>query len=234
MPTDATILVSEGTDKALDYESLTVSGQTVYRQRARVAGSAAAALGEVLNADPGATDYGQVVRQVGQVVPGTSESVSFPVALHGGYASHAVPSGAGSDGLRTRGWFTRSGAGVTMTMPAYGQVFVAGEGIVSQQTALYSASSAGAALIAGVASKYIYVLGIWGTAATAGVFSLTKTTGGAKLWTRQMPTQGVDSVAPLGFYLAKSAIGDGISFTNAGGASQHDLALLYFVSTASF
>ena len=48
---------------ALDVESLTVSGNTVLRERDQIAGKADVEIADVRNKDPNASDYGLVVRE---------------------------------------------------------------------------------------------------------------------------------------------------------------------------
>lgn len=64
---DATVgvLQASSPDRLLDADSLTVSAQTVYRERHRVAGGAATELADVKGAAPSSGDMGLVVRQVG-------------------------------------------------------------------------------------------------------------------------------------------------------------------------
>lgn len=62
---DAIIQVSpDSTGKMVDNESLTVSANTVHRQRVQMAGAAAAEISRILNATPALTDYGMVTRPV--------------------------------------------------------------------------------------------------------------------------------------------------------------------------
>lgn len=53
---------SDAAIKQVDGDSLTVAGTTVFRERDRIAGGAAAELADVRNAAPGASDYGLVTR----------------------------------------------------------------------------------------------------------------------------------------------------------------------------
>ncbi len=57
-------LPADSTGKMVDTESLTVGVNTVHRQRFQFAGVAAAEIVRVTNADPVATDYGLVVRNI--------------------------------------------------------------------------------------------------------------------------------------------------------------------------
>jgi hypothetical protein len=59
--TDATILVPDSGTKMVDFDSLAVGANTVYRQRGRIAGAGAAELADVKNAAPAANLYGIVV-----------------------------------------------------------------------------------------------------------------------------------------------------------------------------
>lgn len=63
---DAVVGVTQGVspDRLVDNESLTVGTNTVYRQRLQVAGAAALEVARVENAQPGASDYGLVVRNI--------------------------------------------------------------------------------------------------------------------------------------------------------------------------
>jgi hypothetical protein len=60
----------------LDTETLTVGANTVERERNRVAGAAAAELADVKNADPAATLYGLVTRNI----PPSSTTLNTPAA----------------------------------------------------------------------------------------------------------------------------------------------------------
>lgn len=62
---DGYVVIQDDTSgKKIDNTELTVSAQTVERQRVIVSGAAAAELADVRNAEPASGDYGSVVRQV--------------------------------------------------------------------------------------------------------------------------------------------------------------------------
>lgn len=52
--------------KRVDTDELTVAALTVQRERHRIAGAVDVAIAEVLNANPGVTDYGLSVREIGK------------------------------------------------------------------------------------------------------------------------------------------------------------------------
>lgn len=63
----------DGVGKKLDTEELTVSAQTVQRERNQLAGAADVEICRVVNSDPGVTDHGLVVRDA----PPVSLSVDY-------------------------------------------------------------------------------------------------------------------------------------------------------------
>lgn len=73
------------TDSNLDSESLTVSAITVKRERMQVTGAAAAEISRVLNAVPAATDYGLVVRPVGQLADNAAFTDGTTAVLPAGF-----------------------------------------------------------------------------------------------------------------------------------------------------
>lgn len=76
---DATIGVQQAAapDRLLDADNLTVSAQSVYRERNRVAGGAAAELADVKNASPADGAYGLVTRPVETpATPQTAQTAS--------------------------------------------------------------------------------------------------------------------------------------------------------------
>jgi hypothetical protein len=81
---DATIGVTQASspDRLLDADSLTVSAQTVYRERHRIAGGAATELADVKGAAPSSGDMGLVVRQVGLAAAAAmADGTSNPTTL---------------------------------------------------------------------------------------------------------------------------------------------------------
>lgn len=69
MPDSYIQLPLDGTGKKLDADQLTVGVETVYRERDRIAGTAATELADVKNTDPTASAYGVVVRTIDVVSP---------------------------------------------------------------------------------------------------------------------------------------------------------------------
>lgn len=84
---------SANTGKQLDTTSLTVSGQTVHRERMTVTGATDVALAAVLNAAP-TTDYGLVVRTAGNVLDRANDGTNSETALFD------IDSGAGAQYVR--------------------------------------------------------------------------------------------------------------------------------------
>lgn len=105
MADDFIRLPADGSGKRVDAESLTVSAQTVYRERDQIAGKAALEIADVKNSDPDAAHYGLVVR----LIPGTG-------AIHLG---KSVDSAVGASDVGVAALFERKDVLATLT-PADG------------------------------------------------------------------------------------------------------------------
>ncbi len=67
---DGTVgLPTDGPGKKLDTEQLTVSGETVQRERLQIAGAIDVEIASVKNSDPAASAYGLATREIGPVNP---------------------------------------------------------------------------------------------------------------------------------------------------------------------
>lgn len=87
-------LPPDGAGQQLDMEELTVSGETVLRQRAQISGKAAAEIADVKNAEPASGAYGVVVREAarGQA----PMAASIPVALASNQTAIPITDNGGS------------------------------------------------------------------------------------------------------------------------------------------
>jgi len=70
----------DGQGKKIDSDSLSVNGQTVYRERDRLAGSGATDLAEVRSTEPGPTDGGVVTREAPPISPQYEAFANFSLA----------------------------------------------------------------------------------------------------------------------------------------------------------
>lgn len=212
---DGTIGITEGSGSKLDAEDLTVGSTAVKRERVQIAGSTAAAIQAVNNADPSATAYGGAVRLVGQVAHDAAD-IGSPVKV-GGKTSN-TDTGVSAAGDRTDAWFNLNGALMVHQLP-----FVAQQArLLGDSTAATvlratstSSSTSASSLIALTASTYIYVVGVTVTATYTGSNALAvtfQTSGASALWrvalNTQVPTYSV--FAPQGLYLFKSNVADSI------------------------
>lgn len=96
MPNDYIGLPTDGLGKKLDAETLVVAGQTVFRERDRIAGGAADELLDVIAREPLPVDHGAVVRAItvsGNPVRNALSAASLAAGASADLDGSVIPSG---------------------------------------------------------------------------------------------------------------------------------------------
>jgi predicted phage tail protein len=230
---DGTIGITEGSGSKLDAEDLTVGSTAVKRERVQIAGSTAAAIQAVNNADPSATAYGGAVRLVGQVAHDESD-IGSPVKVGGKTAISDSPVSAAGD--RANAWFNLNGALMVHQMPFLSQkVRLLGASAAATVQTVASTSTATSAtqiIPAPSTGNYAYVTGIV-LSATAAMTVSFQTPGGAVLWYAAVAANGTTTIfAPAGLYLFRSGLAEQVNTVRTLASGSAFTGLFYVTSSA--
>lgn len=232
----SSILVPES--GTTEIESTTLASKK--RQVLRVAGRATGEYADVRAANPATADYGVVVRLPGQLLQSEADSDSYPSVKIGLRASDG-PAGPFSNDKRIDARANYGGAlavapesyicGLVMPQGAAGTAARVKRKVINALTISTTQN-----LFAGVASNYVYVIGVvLGCTTASGVVTFEQQTSGADLMCLRLQADlaPVAIWAPMGqFLFASTAVADGLNLV--GQTNQVATGMVYyFTSTAS-